>query len=302
MLSWERMLRDQPDYPLAVNGLAEANAAVKAAKSTIESGRTHSERLQTAVTRQTQAQKEFNRADSEHSALIAQVDESATRLAVAVAALAEAQETLVSLQVEGAGPQPVAPAPIMQAGTFFAAWSEIATRLGWHLGDPAAFNAMAAAVFAQSGAMAAGSAVPGLSPGPSVAAAPLPFMGPVAAPPAGAVPAAKAAAAPSFCPGQFGHTFREAQGMGIGQGRRSRSAGPSRWRRPTGLDVHFNTTGVPTPSGGAWAAPPPHQSMSPPDASGFSTPHSQRSRSRSPVLQAAPLATGAVAPGSVPSL
>ena len=234
VLSWERMLRDQPDFPLAVNGLAEANAAVKAAKSTIASGRSHSERLQTAVTRQTQAQKEFNRADSEHSALLAQVDDSATRLAVAVAVLAEAQETLVSLQVEGAGPQPVAPAPHpMQVGTFFAAWSEIATRLGWHLGDPAAFNGMAVVAFAQSDAMAAGAAVPGVCPGPFVAAAPPPVAGPVAAPPARAVPAAKAAAAPSFGPGQFGPTLRETQGMSFGQARRSRSAGPSRWRRPS---------------------------------------------------------------------
>ena len=151
------MLRDQPDFPLAVNGLADANATVKAAKSTIESGRSHTERLQTAVTRQSQALKEYTRADSDHTALLVKVDDSATRLAAAVATLAEAEETLTSLQVEGAGPQLAAPIPHhMQAGTFFAVWSEVATRLGWHLGDPVAFNAMAAVVFAQSDAMAAG--------------------------------------------------------------------------------------------------------------------------------------------------
>jgi hypothetical protein len=126
------MLKDQPGFPMAVQGLADANAAVRAAKSVIESGRSHTERLQTAVTRQTQALKEHKKADAAHTALLEEVDVSATRLAAAVATLAEAEETLTSLQVEGAGPQPAAPIPAhMQATTFFAVWHEVASRLGW---------------------------------------------------------------------------------------------------------------------------------------------------------------------------
>ena len=299
VLSWERMLKDQPDFPQALAGLAEANAAVKAAKSIIESGRTHSERLQTAVTRQTQALKEFNRTEAEHSALVAQVDDAASRLAVAVASLSEAQETLVSLQVEGAGPQPVAPGPAMQVGNFLAVLSEIATRLGWPIGDPIAFGAMAAAVVAQSGALAAGHVGvgfgPGLAPAPATptVAAPIPAA---AAP--GAMPATQAGTAPFGCPRQWGPTPRQEPGSGSVPWRRSRSHGPA--RRSSNLDSHFNTTGIHTPAGGAWAPlgrPPLHAA----DASGFSTPQSQRSRSRSP-LPTGPVIIEVVGTGSSPTV
>ena len=299
VLSWERMLRDQPDLPLAVQGLADANAAVKAAKSTIESGRTHTERLQSAVTRHTQAAKEFARADSEHVALLVKVDDSAARLTAAVATLSEAEETLKSLQVEGAGAQPAAPIPFhLQADTFFAAWSEVANRLGFNMGDPATFSAMAALVFAQKDAMAAGAATsPGAVPGPVGGGAPPPASCPRAAAAAAPAPAPFTASARPF--GPWASFCREEQGSGYAQAGRSRSVGPCRWRRPMGLDSHFSTAGVATPSGGAWAAPPPPGSASPVDVSGFSTPHSQKSRSRSPGLHHASVGPGAAVP--VPS-
>ena len=60
VVSWERMTRDHPDLPSAADGLANAIEALRLAKLTIESGRSHTDRLQTAVTRQSQAVKEHN--------------------------------------------------------------------------------------------------------------------------------------------------------------------------------------------------------------------------------------------------
>jgi hypothetical protein len=290
---------------MAVDGLAKANADLRIAKGVVESGRTHSERLQTAVTRQAQALKEYNRADLDHTALLEKVDVSDIRLAASVASLAEADEALKSLHVEGAGPLPVPPIPAhLQSDTFFAVWNEVATRLGWALGDPATFNAMAAALFAQVGSQPGvvppvftKDCPPGHPVGPAPRPpAPQPVPGQAATGSAAAASAPQAAAAPHIGTGPLGPTPRESQGMGFGPAGRSRSAGPGRYRRPTGLDAHFNTTGVSTPCGGAWAAPPPPFSEAPLDASGYSTPHSQRSRSRSPGVHFVASATGASSP------
>ena len=64
----------------------------------------------------------------------------------------------------------------------------------------------------------------------------------------------------------------------------------------------FNTAGIRTPFQGDWAAQPPAHSVdSDMDPSEYSTPHSHRSRSRSPVVPvgtAAPGATGVDSVGS----
>jgi hypothetical protein len=117
---WEQVLKRAPSAEQATSGLDNANAEVKAIKSRIEAGRSHSERLHSAVSRQTQALKEHKKADSDHAGLLFEVDISAIRLAAAVTKLTEAEETLTSLQVEGAGPSQAPPIPVyLHATTFF---------------------------------------------------------------------------------------------------------------------------------------------------------------------------------------
>jgi hypothetical protein len=226
------MLKQQPGFFPAVEGLATANLRVRAAKATVDSGRTNSERLQTAVTRQTQALKEYSRADSDHTTLMEKVDASATRLAAVVASLAEAEETLTSIQVEGAGAHPAAPPMQLQVTTMFAVWNEVAARLGWQMGDMAAFDAMAATVFAQSTAAAAGAG----PTGPLGAMANQP-AGPAPAPAQAMPAAAKATAAtpPAFFPKASGPAF-------FGPG----SFGPSEAR---GMDTEQQWDPYPNPWG-----------------------------------------------------
>jgi hypothetical protein len=310
VISWEHMLKQHPGTLGAITGLNDSNAEVRAIKSRIESGKSHTERLHTAVTRQTQAAKEHKKADSEHAVLLAEVDISATRLAAAVAKLTEAEETLTSLQVEGAGPMQSPPIPAhLQANTFFAVWHEAAKHMGWHLTDPAAFDAMAALIFARNDAQATGVPIPGVAPGPQGAPPPQaapPPSGPAASaaqstPASRAAPVPASASGPSFFgPRSFGPTPHEARGQDLKPPGRGRSSLPrGRFNRPTGLDSHFNTTGVSVPTAGAWAIPVPSRSVDPNlEASGFSTPNSHRSRSRSPPGAPDPQASDGNGPAS----
>ena len=304
---WKRMLRVMPGNVTAATGLADAEEALRVAKMTVESGRSHTDRLQSAVTRQAQAVKEHARVDAEHTDLSERLEAAAIRLSAAAALRQEADQALLSLQIEGAGPQTTTPIPAhLQAGTFFTVWSEAARQCGCCIPDAGAFHAIAAELLRQMGnrgfgAYAAAPAAPGFGfPGPvgvtaAAAFAAMRVPGPAApAPPipAHAAPQVAAAAVPagSVPPGPqggapLGHAHRPAG--------RSRSlggtvrAGDS--RPLTGLDAHFKTTGIRTPLCGDWAGQPPAAHTKDPaamDPSGWSTPrshHSERSRSRSPV-------------------
>jgi hypothetical protein len=101
---WKKVHRQQPENVTAISGLAAAEEYVRIAKSTVDAGRAHSERLQSAVSRQAQRFKEVARHTAEHSSVATQLESSATRLSAAQALLHEAEAILLSLQVEAMGP------------------------------------------------------------------------------------------------------------------------------------------------------------------------------------------------------
>jgi hypothetical protein len=158
---WKTIHKQQPGNTSAISGLATAEEDLRLAKGTIEAGRTHTERLQSAVSRQAQALKENIRLVAEHTSLVTQLDDSAMRLAASQAQLQEAEATVLSLQVEAAGPQPsTAIPPHLMADTFFTVWNHTAAHFGWRVPDPATFNLVAQHFFSQMTNTAIPPAVP----------------------------------------------------------------------------------------------------------------------------------------------